>query len=362
MNRMAFYAPMKPPDHPIPSGDREMARNLMSAMSYAGSDVNLVSRHRIYDGTGDADLQGRLQTGADAEIARLNTALADSPPDAWITYHNYYKAPDLIGPAVCAALDIPYVLIEASRAKSRLNGPWANFATAAEAASDSADLIFYLTDQDREALFRDKPDHQRLARLKPFLPFSELRSYHTRSKISPILTVGMMRPGDKLASYTLIAQTLEQVEQGSWHLDIAGDGPARAEVERLMSPFGDRVRFLGELNTDQLAAAYARSRLLFWPGVNEAFGMVYLEAQATGLPIVAQDRPGLRDVLAPGAYPEVASGSRGLARALQNMLSDSTDCTTRGKAAREYIAAHHLLPQAAQTLARDITAVIEARA
>ena len=34
--RIAFYAPLKPPDHPVPSGDRRMARLLMAALATAG--------------------------------------------------------------------------------------------------------------------------------------------------------------------------------------------------------------------------------------------------------------------------------------------------------------------------------------
>ncbi|MEO1722987.1 MAG: hypothetical protein AAFR84_11325, partial [Pseudomonadota bacterium] len=35
---VAFYAPMKSPDHPTPSGDREIARHLLTALSAAGAN------------------------------------------------------------------------------------------------------------------------------------------------------------------------------------------------------------------------------------------------------------------------------------------------------------------------------------
>ena len=37
--RIAFYAPMKPPNHPVPSGDRTMARLMMAALELAGHEV-----------------------------------------------------------------------------------------------------------------------------------------------------------------------------------------------------------------------------------------------------------------------------------------------------------------------------------
>jgi hypothetical protein len=44
--RIAFYAPMKPPDHPVPSGDRRMSRLLIAALGRAGHEVELASRLR----------------------------------------------------------------------------------------------------------------------------------------------------------------------------------------------------------------------------------------------------------------------------------------------------------------------------
>ena len=100
MRPVAFYAPMKPPTHPTPSGDRQMARALMAALSN-GPQIDLVSELRIYDGAGDADVQKALQQQAKAEADRLIKLAAHRNWQAWISYHNYYKAPDIIGP-VCA--------------------------------------------------------------------------------------------------------------------------------------------------------------------------------------------------------------------------------------------------------------------
>ena len=46
--RIGFYAPLKAPDHPVPSGDRQMARHLMAALGAAGHGVELVSRLRSF--------------------------------------------------------------------------------------------------------------------------------------------------------------------------------------------------------------------------------------------------------------------------------------------------------------------------
>ncbi|SDE40385.1 glycosyltransferase family 4 protein [Ruegeria marina] len=340
MARIAFYAPMKSPLSPVPSGDREMARNLMRMIGAQGDTVELVSEFRSHDKGGNVEVQTRLRAEAEAEIARLCHAL---PEDCalWVTYHNYYKAPDLIGPAVCAARGLPYVQIESTRATSRLTGPWAGFAQAAHDACDVAQVIFYLTANDLITLDRERFGAQKLVELPPFLPLDQLPPEGSRD--GPILTVGMMRQGDKMASYGLIAQTLQYLD-GDWNLEIAGDGPARPEIERLMAPFGSRVRFLGQLDRAALQSAYDRASVFFWPGVNEAFGMVYLEAQAAGLPVVAQDRPGVRDVLLPGpAYPAPEAGAGALAAVLNQLRRDPLLRKRIGALARRRISERHLI-------------------
>ncbi|PCJ10008.1 MAG: glycosyl transferase family 1 [Rhodobacteraceae bacterium] len=353
--RVAFYAPMKSPHHMVPSGDREMARNLMAIISAGGASVELVSELKTYDKHGDRDVQQGLRAQARDEAARL---IRDMPnADLWVTYHNYYKAPDLVGPIVANARGIPYVQIESTRATSRLTGPWADFAQAAHDACDTAEVIFYLTANDLITLDRERYGSQHLVHLPPFLPTDTLP---TASPLDgPMLTAGMMRAGDKLASYRLISETLTQLS-GDWQLHIAGDGPARPEVEALMAPFGARVTFLGQLDRAQLAEAYIGANLFLWPGVNEAFGMVYLEAQSHGLPVVAQDRPGLRDVLASGLYPTPEDGPQALAAQITEFLKDPALRAKRGATARAMISRSHLAPAATARFWSTVAPLLEA--
>ena len=355
MARIAFYAPMKSPKHPVPSGDREMARGIMAALNDPGrnAQVELVSEFRCYDGKGDAAAQTRLIEEAELEVERL---LAQVGWDAWVTYHNYYKAPDLLGPKVAKALGIPYVLAEATRAAKRLGGPWDRFARASDAACDSANAIFYLTALDAEGLAPYKRENQPFVHLPPFLMRETLPDEHQGATI---LSVGMMRHGDKLASYEIIAGALEHLP-GDWIYEIAGDGPARVEVEALFARFGDRVRFLGELNADEMQQAYHRARVFLWPGVNEAFGMVYMEAQAAGVPAIAQDRPGVRDVVPSSGLAPVGDADE-LANAVAVLLRDDTVWETRSQEAQDLIRKRHLLGAARQTLWSVLDPLLEER-
>ena len=333
-----------------------MARHLMAALAQGlGRPVTPISDLRSFEPLGETSRQTAIAAAAEAEVARLSRRAAR--PALWVTYHNYYKAPDLLGPGLSSAWDIPYVLIEATRARKRLTGAWASFAAAAERATDAAQVVFALTARDRVALDRDRPASQQVATLPPFLNRQTLPA---RSPCDgPMLAVGMMRPGDKLASYRLIAAALGHLRTRNWRLDIAGDGAARDAVGALFAPFGDRVTYLGACDPDALADRYQRASLLVWPGVNEAFGMVYLEAQAAGLPIVAQDRPGVRDVLPPGTYPPVEAGAEGLAARLDTLLGDRSERRRLGADGRRNAAARHLMPAAARRLRDVLTPLIE---
>lgn len=340
MARVAFYAPMKAPDSLIPSGDREMARNLMTAIKADVHQVHLASRLRIYDKSGNHDIQASFLRDSRAEAEKLISNLP-SDTDLWVTYHNYYKAPDLLGPVVCKARGLPYVQLESTRATSRLTGPWSKFAKAAHDACDAAQVIFYHTANDLITLERERFRNQELVELPPFLPITDLPP--RSSCTGPLLAVGMMRHGDKLESYRILADVLALV-RGDWSLNIIGDGPARGEIQALMAPFGNRVKFMGQLSREKTCNAYTNASMLVWPGVNEAYGMVYLEAQAAGLPVVAQNRPGVRDVLAKADHPFPEQGPRALAFRIDSLLANPNQRRSEGASARAFVADRHLLP------------------
>lgn len=79
-------------------------------------------------------------------------------------------------------------------------------------------------------------------------------------------------------------------------LVVVGDGRARAEVERLAGP---TVRVVGRVDDAELRDLYRRCRALVMPGL-EDFGIVPVEAQACGAPVVALDAGGARDSVVPG--------------------------------------------------------------
>ncbi len=76
-------------------------------------------------------------------------------------------------------------------------------------------------------------------------------------------------------------------------LAIVGDGPSRPALEQMFSD--GRAVFTGYLRGDDLARAYAAADAFIFPGANETFGNVVLEAMASGLPVVAARSGGVLD-------------------------------------------------------------------
>jgi len=369
---IAFYAPMKSPDDPVPSGDRTMARLLRKALIKAGFSVTVPTHFRSFDGGGNMERQVQLKkTGLD-EAERLIRQFGDMPlterPKVWVSYHVYYKSPDWIGPQVCKALGIPYLVVEGSRAAKRADGPWATGHDGAEQALDQASVIFAMTGKDSVALVRHKPPGQRIIQLPPFLDLDEwpdIRSPEKRFRTASLsfLTVAMMRHGDKLESYRQLAGILGMVS-GPWQLDIIGDGPARTEIKHLFAPFADAVRFHGAVaDKMQLAHFYAEADIFLWPAVKEAYGMVFLEAQAFGCPVIAGNHGGVGSVVKTGETGILvpADDIRTFADTIATLEADRNLLQHLSVGARTFVRETRNLDRAAELLRNTIDSLTGSR-
>jgi glycosyltransferase involved in cell wall biosynthesis len=326
--RCHFLAPLKPPDDAVPSGDRTIVRNLMTALGRLGFDVHLASRLRARLATGAPDEMTALTEAAAAELARI--LARGRTGDLVFTYHVYHRAPDLIGPPLARQLGIPYVVAEASRAPKQETGPFAAGYRLAGEAIDAAKLVFAATRRDRVMLERMRPPGQRIVDLHPFLDLAQWPppAHAAEGKAEGrvrLLTVAMMRPGNKAASYARLAAALPALAPGSFTLDIVGDGAARAEVMERFAPFGDAVRFHGRIDDPaRLRALYAAADLFVWPAVNEPFGVVFLEAQSQGLPCLAAGYGGVADAIGDGETGRVVppDDAPAFAAALREIVAD----------------------------------------
>jgi len=395
--RIAFYAPLKPPDHETPSGDRRVARLLLDALRLAGHEPFLASHLRSFDPVGRPFRQKRLaahaRQAAERLIARWRTR-PETAPGLWFTYHLYYKAPDWLGPAVSAALGIPYVVAEASFAAKRAGGPWDIGHRAVEAALRQADRVIGLNTADRDGVLPLLAHPERYIALPPFLDAAAYTHHpnppppagegadRAPAEQSPssagggglgwgsladaprLITVAMMRPGDKLASYRILGAALERLLDLPWSLEVIGDGPASDAVRAALAPLGERVVYTGALDESAIASRLAAADLFVWPAINEAFGMALLEAQARGLPVVAGCSGGVGDVVTDGATGLLTPPGDvdAFAAAVRALLTDPPCRTRYGEAGRDKMRRDHDLPVAAARLAEIIEALTKARA
>src|SRR5947207_13469151 len=95
----------------------------------------------------------------------------------------------------------------------------------------------------------------------------------------------------------------------------------------------DRVQFLGRVSDEQLPEVYAACDVFVLPSVSrlEAFGIVALEAMATGKPVIVADIPGVREIIEDdqdGLLDDPVN-PRDLADKLRRLLGDSDACPAK---------------------------------
>jgi glycosyltransferase involved in cell wall biosynthesis len=351
--RVAFYTPLVPIDHPTPSGDRQMARQLLRLLAMAGHEASVVSRLSSWSREPSEPHLAAVEARAAEERERIAGQWSRSgAPDLWFTYHPYYKSPDLIGPELSARARIPYVTAGASIAMKRQGGAWQRHQALVAKALGAAALNLYYTPRDLPGLAM-VAEPQSLVAFPPFLDI-EPAPRRERGEPPTIVTVGMARPGRKLENFRLMASVLVRILDLSWRLVVIGGGACQKDAEAAFAGFPEgRVSFLGERPRAEVFAVMAGSDLYLWPGFEEAYGLAYLEAQAHGLPVVAWDTAGVPSVVRHGEtgllapFPDQAALAANVAR----LLADPPLRRKLGDAALAFALGERSMAKAAERLA-----------
>ena len=141
-----------------------------------------------------------------------------------------------------------------------------------------------------------------------------------------VLAVATLEPRKNLAhlvsAFGILAATHPDLR-----LVIAGrDGPARpavdAAIARLPSEIRDRVVLAGHVNDAGRRALLDTARVLAYPSIYEGFGFPLLEAMSASLPVVAARAGSIPEVAGDAALLVEPTDERGLAEALDRVLSD----------------------------------------
>jgi phosphatidylinositol alpha-mannosyltransferase len=124
-------------------------------------------------------------------------------------------------------------------------------------------------------------------------------------------------------------------------LIVLGDGPERPNYESLAAELRVPVRFAGAVR-DERPDFYASADVLVCPTTIASFGITLLEGMAAGVPIIASDIDGFREILTHGQEGLLVDTSqpRPLADAMNLLLADPERRRTLGEAGRRTAAAY----------------------
>lgn len=350
--KIALYAPFKPLDHPTPSGDRTIGRELAAALAEQGLPAIVPSRFRS---RGFSTRPLLWLTALAARREALETARRERVA-AWLTYHTYYKSPDVIGPFVARTLGIPYVVFQGiySTKRRRRLATRLGFVLNRRALL-AARVVFTNRRLDAANLRRLLPD-ERIVYVRPGIDPSafafdaaarrDLRHRWNVGDAPVVVTAAMFRNDVKSKSLAyLFLQLGELAREGvPFYLVVAGDGEMRGPLAALAArELPGRHRFLGLVPRESLGAVYGAGDLFAFPGIGESLGMVYLEAQAAGLPVVAFRDGGVPEVVEHGRTGLLTPPGDAVAyrTALATLLGDKVRRRAMGEAAFALVQAEH---------------------
>ena len=141
-------------------------------------------------------------------------------------------------------------------------------------------------------------------------------------------------------------------------------GAVLPEMTALLARLGDpRVRVIGHVEPDDLAAHYAQASVVVFPSINDAFGLVILEAMASGVPVIATDRSGGPDILREGVdgFVVPACDSGAIAERLGRLADHPDQAKAMGQAARERVRSAFTLAHYEDRLLATYAALVHGR-
>jgi glycogen synthase len=174
--------------------------------------------------------------------------------------------------------------------------------------------------------------------LQPVADLPRLRARYAQPHERLILLVGRLvyEKGFHLALDALPG-LIERL--GDVRFLIAGSGTAEAELKAQAERLGlmEHGSFVGWTGDDELHALYRMADLCLVPSIYEPFGLVALEAMASGCPCIVADTGGLREVVPGGGRVGLRfrpKDSKALGRMAEQLLSDCPARPPRGRGAR----------------------------
>lgn len=368
--KILFYAAFKPLDHAHPSGDLVTAAEIVNYLRNRGHQVVVASSLRcrwIY-------WKPWLWPKLIVEKRKVVRRFLKDDYDLWLTYHTYYKAPDLLGPYASNKLAIPYVIFQGIYSTKRrrnlktLPGFYLN-----RQVLRAARHVFINKTVDWINLKRLLPN-ERISYLSPGIypdqfcfdaeARNALRSRWNIGDMPVVFSAAMFRADVKTEGLIWVIRACgELVRRGhQLHLVIAGDGKEKHKLRRLAeAQLPDRFHFAGEIPRSEMFRYYSASDVFVFPGIMESLGMVFLEAQSCGLPVVAFDNAGVPDAVLDGrtGFLVPVYAAKPFADAIERLLQNKDLRRQMSRAAQSYIRQAHDLNKNYQNMERVLQTIIQ---
>jgi phosphatidyl-myo-inositol dimannoside synthase len=134
---------------------------------------------------------------------------------------------------------------------------------------------------------------------------AELRNYYGLNGKTVIMTMGRIMAEERAKGFDEVMEVLSDLSRKIPNIAylIAGDGTDRNRLESKAKKLGieDRVVFTGFIPEDKKADYYRMADVFVMPSRWEGFGIVFLEALACGIPVIASSVDGSREAVRDGA-------------------------------------------------------------
>lgn len=204
-----------------------------------------------------------------------------------------------------------------------------------------------------DAVIRYGVDDSRIAVAPPGTTQpTQPRPQRMPGKVLRLLTVATVTPRK---GHLVLIEALAQLRRRDWRLDVIGslarDPIYAAAVQQAIATHGldKQIALCGEMAPSTLSAAYDAADLFVLPSFHEGYGMVFAEALAHGLPIIATHAGAIPETVPESAAILVPPGNvDALAAALTTLLDDRTKLA---RLARDAADAGAALPDWPQSVA-----------
>jgi glycosyltransferase involved in cell wall biosynthesis len=242
-----------------------------------------------------------------------------------LIFNSLFKNADLI---IAASFD--YIK------NSKLKNIYAKYSASAKASADKPDKFVEIPfGVDTEKFYPITSPH-------PSSPPSRGQALKKgEGGIFTILFVGGLDKAHYFKGVDVLLNALNLLNRNNfdWRLEIVGSGDLEENYKNKARGLGiaDKVNFLGGITNEDLPKIYRQADCFVLPSVNkgEAFGIVLLEAMATGLPVIASDLPGVRGVFTSASGLLIKPGNaEDLKNKIEFLMNNPAKRKEMGEAAR----------------------------